>query len=313
MDQGKNHSHSDFALSSAFQKRFTPLVERLTTPRDYFTGLSWKDAAIPDNILCVRRTRREELKTEGVISNYHHRFELLFVLDQGGPARVGDTTYELTPGEAILIFPNQFHHYLDIASDSFDWLIVTFELNQATTLNKLRNSPRRLNQESCLWIEKTLREYTRPAPHGPNPVETAYCLGHALQTMIASPEIAFERRKPQSQDDTRDQILEGINTYVRAHLHQAITIQDLSSHLGYSVSHLRTVFRQSLGLSLGRYIRESRLSRAAELLQRSHKTVSEVAHETGFESLFAFSRAFKKTYGIPPKSYSMRFINKAGS
>lgn len=297
-------------MASAFQKRFQPLVEKLPTPRDYFTGLSWKNAVIPDNILCVHRTRRDEFKAEGVISNYHHRFELLFVLDQGGPARVGDTTYELTPGEAILIFPNQFHHYLDISSETFHWLIITFELNDPSPLEELKNSPRKLSKECCLWIEKTLQEYTLPTPPGPNPVETAYCLSHALRCMLDSPEIAIERRKPQSQDAIRDRILEGINAYVRSHLNQAITIQHLSSHLGYSVSHLRTVFRQSLGLSLGRYIRESRLSRAAELLQRTGKSVSDVARETGFESVFAFSRAFKKAYGIPPKNYSMRFNKK---
>jgi AraC-like DNA-binding protein len=97
--------------------------------------------------------------------------------------------------------------------------------------------------------------------------------------------------------------LEKINRHVRSHLSAALTIAELADTLGYSVSHLRAVFRTRLGISLGRYIRESRLSEAAKLLQSSDLKISEVAEKSGFESLFAFSRAFKKAYGMPPKTY----------
>ena len=99
-------------------------------------------------------------------------------------------------------------------------------------------------------------------------------------------------------------ILEKINAYVRQHLKEAATIGDLAQELGYSVSHLRAVFRNQLGVSLGKYIRESRLSEAASLLQSTSKNVSEVVEECGFKSSFAFSRAFKKAYGVAPKAYS---------
>jgi len=90
---------------------------------------------------------------------------------------------------------------------------------------------------------------------------------------------------------------------VRENLHRAVTIGDLAEELGYSVSHLRAVFRDRLGVSLGRYMRESRLSEAAKLLQNSEFNVGEIGERCGFESLYAFSRAFRKAYGLPPRSY----------
>jgi transcriptional regulator GlxA family with amidase domain len=56
-------------------------------------------------------------------------------------------------------------------------------------------------------------------------------------------------------------------------------------------------------VSLGRYMRESRLSEAAQLLQSSGLNVSDIGERCGFESLYAFSRAFRKAYGIPPRTY----------
>ena len=50
-------------------------------------------------------------------------------------------------------------------------------------------------------------------------------------------------------------------------------------------------------------MRESRLSEAAQLLQSSDLNVSDIGERCGFESLYAFSRAFRKAYGIPPRTY----------
>jgi AraC-like DNA-binding protein len=82
-----------------------------------------------------------------------------------------------------------------------------------------------------------------------------------------------------------------------------VTISEIATDLGYSVSHLRAVFRDRLGVSLGRYMRESRLSQAAQFLQKSDLSVSDIGEKCGFESLYAFSRAFRKAYGIPPRTY----------
>lgn len=59
-----------------------------------------------------------------------------------------------------------------------------------------------------------------------------------------------------------------------------IAIGDLAESPGYSVSCLRAVFREWLGVSLGKYIRESRLSEAAQLLQDPSLKVTEVAERT---------------------------------
>ena len=107
-----------------------------------------------------------------------------------------------------------------------------------------------------------------------------------------------------AQQDTHGAILQSINAYVRANLNKSLTISDLAKHTGYSVSHLRSVFRQQFGSSLGSYMRESRLSAAASMLSDpGHDSIEAIAKACGFTSIWAFSRAFKSAMGRSPRAY----------
>lgn len=131
----------------------------------------------------------------------------------------------------------------------------------------------------------------------------SYELARLLERLLKAPAIAKDRLDIRSGDNVREPLLESINQYVRAHLSAALSIGDIAAALGYSASHLRSVFRDRLGVSLGRYVRHSRLSEAAQRLQNTDIAISAVSENCGFESLHAFSRAFRKTYGVPPRIY----------
>ena len=303
----KKNSNSCAALSSIEE-----MVIDMETPADLFSGLVLKGGFAPDNLLFFRRTHTSDFRPEGVSTNFHHRFELLIVLKKEGPARIGNHTHILHPGEAILIFPNQFHHYMDVKEGDLLWLFITFELGKRDSILGLQDGPRALDKATLEGVQRVISlKSDMEARNGEHVLELSYELSRILRRMTELPVIPEDRRNIHSTDDARDVILERINSVVRENLHRQITIADLAAEMGYSVSYLRAVFRDRLGVSLGRYIRESRLSHAAQLLQAGQISVTEVAEATGFESLFAFSRAFKNSYGVSPKAYS-KLVNGQG-
>jgi AraC-like DNA-binding protein len=152
-------------------------------------------------------------------------------------------------------------------------------------------------------LQELVNAYVKRPESKPDTLLISFYLSRLLLHLVKSPQIELQRRDIHSGDSVRDMLLEEINLYVRSHLSQSVTIADIAEHVGYSVSYLRAVFRDRLGVSLGRYMRESRLSEAAQLLQSSDLNVADVSEKCGFESLFAFSRAFRKAYGIPPRAY----------
>ncbi|HEX4085795.1 MAG TPA: AraC family transcriptional regulator [Chthoniobacteraceae bacterium] len=288
----------------------------LQPPASLFSGLRWEHGMAPDNIVFFKRTDASAFRPEGVSNNFHHRFELVVVIERGGPVRIGDCNFQLEPVEAALIFPNQFHHYMDVSQGRMEWLFITFELANHEEIAALRDSPRVLDGAQLHLLSLIVMEYVHPASGRPDVVEISYNLSRLLRGLVHASEIDAGRcdihsggsaKGIHSADRPRDIILEKINRYVRSHLEEAPTIGELARALDYSVSHLRAVFRDQLGVSLGRYIRESRLSQASSLLLSTDKNVSEVARESGFRSLFSFSRAFKKAYGMAPKAYSKTY------
>ena len=279
------------------------LVREIPLPPSLFSGHRIETSLAPDNIIFFQRSDTAALKPEGVSNNYHHRFELVVVLDRSGPVRIDRTSIQLQPGECALIFPNQFHHYMDVETGRMEWLFITFELRNSEAIRVLQNTPRVLVGAAFEYLHGLVREFVHPRDTAPDTLEIAYQLSRLLFHLRDCQQLPGDRRDIHSSDDVRDVILESINRYVRAHLSQAVTIGDIAADLGYSVSHLRAVFRDRLGVSLGRYMRESRLSEAAQLLQTSTFNVSEIGEKCGFESLYAFSRAFRKAYGIPPRTY----------
>jgi Transcriptional regulator containing an amidase domain and an AraC-type DNA-binding HTH domain len=73
--------------------------------------------------------------------------------------------------------------------------------------------------------------------------------------------------------------------------------------MGYS--RFRKIFKETTGLSPNQYHLNLRLDKAKDLLTSTNLTINEVAYQTGFDSIFYFSRLFKKKNGLPPKEYRL--------
>jgi transcriptional regulator GlxA family with amidase domain len=80
-------------------------------------------------------------------------------------------------------------------------------------------------------------------------------------------------------------------------------VKEMAAALGISASHLRTRFRESCGVTIGKHVRRLRLEKARGLLRLSTRRVSEIAEMCGFSSVYPFSRAFHAAYSVAPLEY----------
>lgn len=62
-------------------------------------------------------------------------------------------------------------------------------------------------------------------------------------------------------------------------------------------------FREALGVTPARYLMSWRMHKARTLLDRSERSIREIAWEVGYESEAAFNRVFKEHFGMPPGRY----------
>jgi AraC-like DNA-binding protein len=78
------------------------------------------------------------------------------------------------------------------------------------------------------------------------------------------------------------------------------TLAELARHVGMSRSSLADCFRTTVGTPPGEYVTAVRMQRARAMLHGRDASVAEVAASVGYASEAAFSRAFKRTTGVPP-------------
>jgi len=291
-----------------FGRKIGEAIRELVNPVDLFSGARLEDLLIAENVVVFKRTSTRMLKPHGVTHNYHHRFVLVIPLRKSGRIHVDGVGYTLAPGQVFLVFPHQFHHYLEIEGDEITWLFITFELARPERIRALRNSPRTIGAAEGRFLLELMNDYLARSPGAERSFNLIMGVSEFLQRLPAARPADCAVSRDRRDDDPKGAILQSINRFVRAHINQPLTIADLARHTGYSISHLRAVFRRELGVSLGGYMRDSRLSLAASLLtDQDRGSIESIAKACGFVSIFAFSRAFKKAKGVSPSAYS-RFI-----
>jgi AraC-like DNA-binding protein len=80
-------------------------------------------------------------------------------------------------------------------------------------------------------------------------------------------------------------------------------VEDLSRELFMSRVALYKKLLSITGKTPIEFIRIMRLKRAAQLLQKSQQTVSEIAYEVGYNNPKIFTKYFKEEFGVTPSQY----------
>lgn len=97
--------------------------------------------------------------------------------------------------------------------------------------------------------------------------------------------------------------LEPVFDFIHEHIYQTIRVKDLATVAGMSEKYFISYFKQTLGLTPGRYIYQLKMNRARELLYSKRYSIQQIANMLGYPDPYSFSKAFKKYYKVPPSKF----------
>lgn len=93
---------------------------------------------------------------------------------------------------------------------------------------------------------------------------------------------------------------------------KAWTVDELASKVALSRSTLAERFSALLGEPPMQYLTRWRLALAARALRAGSEAISRIAERSGYESETAFSRAFKREFGVPPAAWRKGAVEAQG-
>jgi Transcriptional regulator containing an amidase domain and an AraC-type DNA-binding HTH domain len=103
--------------------------------------------------------------------------------------------------------------------------------------------------------------------------------------------------------DPDSQLINKARFMLREMLESPVDMEQIAQSLPMGYSKFRKLFKKLTTQSPHQYLLNLRLDKSRELLETTHLTVNEIAFQTGFESVFYFSKLFKRKNGVSPMQY----------
>jgi AraC family transcriptional regulator len=128
-----------------------------------------------------------------------------------------------------------------------------------------------------------------------------------LIARFAQPEITSQKVRQHIPIKILDTI-----SYIVVSLHLPLTVKSLANRVHQNSEYFSRLFQQYTGSRPVAYITEKRIERAQYLIMTSTAKYTDIAQQTGFESLSHFSRTLKKITGMNPSEFR-RQLSKSSS
>lgn len=98
--------------------------------------------------------------------------------------------------------------------------------------------------------------------------------------------------------------INAVYDYIEANIDKDLSLEELASVSNFSKYHFSRIFDAMVGETPFEFIRRVRLEKAASLLSiNTHKSVTEIALQCGFNDLAVFSRNFSEYFEVSPTEW----------
>ncbi|MFW2480458.1 MAG: AraC family transcriptional regulator, partial [Lentimonas sp.] len=251
------------------------------------------------NVIVFERLSRRTLQRQSLANRMHHRYVLIRVLETAGVASVDGQSFQLNEGDALLVAPHQFHHFIDLLSDKLRWLFITFELAQGESiLADLSYCCLRPDREThLLWGEIT---QLWAGGHSVKKMELLPLLDLMLMRLRSIMEVQGAKMNDVRLSPKNEWIVR-IEALIIRSVKEGWTLEEVAQRAGFSERQLRNRFEQQMGLSLSDYRSNYQFHTAISLMRDSTRSLTAVAERCGFNSQSVFTRFIRRMAGKTPR------------
>lgn len=214
---------------------------------------------------------------------------------------------DIYAGQGFMIFPGQICTY--IADNKQPWEYTWLEFDGLRAREISNNA--RLNETHPVWntgdkgaLGEVKRELLYLAQHGnEHPLRL---VGHIylFAAALISPFTAVNTKKEaEDMSSMRSFYARETRSFVERNYANNIDVEAMADNCSLNRSYFARVFREEMGMDPQEFLISYRMTQAEELLRHTNKSIGEIACAVGYGDQLTFSRAFRRTHGVPPREW----------
>ncbi len=236
----------------------------------------------------------------------HNYYEMTIQLDKHTLVQIGQSCYDLAPGQFCIIPPGTLHRIkwgssIDPTANMM-WISITGEIVRtsytiysANTRSKIWGSDLNIPGNFIIGEIFTERQKNRPGS-----AEAIISYVNAFLSLILQ-NVNFENES--AGIGWTNTMVSELQEYIKAHLCAPLRLADLSAHVSLSPNYLCKVFKQVTGETITHYTQNLKIEASIELLKEDSLSINEIAERFGFCDQFYFSKVFKSYVCMSPLQY----------
>lgn len=205
-------------------------------------------------------------------------------------------------GQAIILFPGQWHTYCPLKESGWNEYYIGFEgkIIDEIVANGFISAN---NQILDVGIHEELVNLFSTAIKVAKEDKTAtqQYLAGIVFNIIGSILSLAQNKNFESKDSALK--IEQAKVIMIENIHKNIDIKEIATNLGISYSLFRKAFKEYTGYAPAHYFQELKLRKAKELLFETTYSIKEISYELNFSSYEYFLSFFKKRVGYTPMEY----------
>lgn len=243
----------------------------------------------------------------GPVARNHYLFH--YVISGTGTlfaenSKKSSETYHIKSGQGFMIFPHQICTYTADSTLPWEYTWIEFDGLKAKEIIEMAgfsvNSPVYKPRYKDL-AQQMANEMLYIARHSQE--SPFHLIGHLflfldyLTRSNASPLMMKQGNR------MRDFYVKEALSFIEQNFQNDISVEDIASFCGLNRSYFGKIFHDTTGKSPQEFLISYRMSKAGELLKLTTLSVADIGNAVGYPNQLHFSRAFKNTYGVSPRTW----------
>ena len=230
--------------------------------------------------------------------HFHKNLELIYVLKGNVQCVINNKEFNLQAGQYGLCLPYDIHSYKP-EPDTLYWVGVFSEDYVRLFANQIHGKTASDFVFECPSNTDTFLRKTLISENPPSIMILKSCLYAACDAFISSVNLL-------ENSDNKKNNIPIIAEYVSANHTKNISLKDISNLLGYDYNYVSRYFNSAFNMSFSDFLNLYRIETALRLLDETDKKITDIALESGFQSVRNFNEAFRKKIGLSPSEYKLR-------